>query len=88
MPGLRSCRVRGMSVMIKILAVDDEERILRLIRNALEKEGYEVDAVSDPRKLKKNRLQEYHLILLDVMMPGVDGFTLCEEIREIGRAHV
>lgn len=83
MPGLRSCRVRGMSVMIKILAVDDEERILRLIRNALEKEGYEVDAVSDPRKLKKNRLQEYHLILLDVMMPGVDGFTLCEEIRDM-----
>ena len=69
--------------MIKILAVDDEERILKLIRNAREKEGYEVDAVSDPLRIKKMRLQEYKLILLDVMMPGMDGFTLCEEIRDL-----
>ena len=69
--------------MIKILAVDDEERILKLIRNALEKEGYEVDAVSDPLRIRKMRLQEYKLILLDVMMPGMDGFTLCEEIRDL-----
>lgn len=69
--------------MIRILAVDDEERILRLIRNALEKEGYEVTAVSDPLKIRKLRLQEYQLILLDVMMPGIDGFTLCEEIRDL-----
>ena len=63
--------------MIKILAVDDEERILKLIRNALEKEGYEVDAVSDPLRIKKMRLQDYKLI------PGMDGFTLCEEIRDL-----
>ncbi len=69
--------------MIRILAVDDEERILRLIRNALEKEGYEVTVVSDPLKIRKLRLQEYQLILLDVMMPGIDGFTLCEEIRDL-----
>lgn len=69
--------------MIKILAVDDEERILKLIRNALEKEGYEVDVVSDPLRIKKMRLQDYKLILLDVMMPGMDGFTLCEEIRDL-----
>lgn len=69
--------------MIRILAVDDEERILRLIRNALEKEGYEVTAVSDPLEIRKLRLQEYQLILLDVMMPGMDGFTLCEEIRDL-----
>ena len=69
--------------MIKILAVDDEERILKLIRNALEKEGYEVDAVNDPLRIRKMRLQDYKLILLDVMMPGMDGFTLCEEIRDL-----
>ena len=69
--------------MIKILAVDDEERILKLIRNEKEKEGYEVDAVSDPLRIKKMRLQDYKLILLDVMMPGMDGFTLCEEIRDL-----
>lgn len=68
--------------MIKILAIDDDEQILRLIRNALAKEGYEVTALSDPLGLKELRLEEYQLILLDVMMPGTDGFTLCGEIRD------
>lgn len=68
--------------MIKILAIDDDEQILRLIRNALTKEGYEVTALADPLELKRLRMEEYQLILLDVMMPGIDGFTLCEEIRD------
>lgn len=68
--------------MINILAVDDEEHILRLIKNALEKEGYHVTAVSDPLALEKLSLTEYQMILLDVMMPGKDGFALCEEIRD------
>lgn len=68
--------------MIKILAIDDDEQILRLIRNALTKEGYEVTALVDPLELKRLRLEEYQLILLDVMMPGIDGFTLCEKIRD------
>lgn len=69
--------------MINILAVDDEEHILRLIKNALVKEGYRVTAVSDPLELGKLKLSEYQLILLDVMMPGKDGFALCEEIRDV-----
>lgn len=69
--------------MINILAVDDEEHILRLIKNALEKEGYHVTAVSDPLALEKLNLPEYQMILLDVMMPGKDGFALCEEIRDM-----
>lgn len=68
--------------MIKILAIDDDEQILRLIRNALTKEGYEVTALADPLELRRLRLEEYQLILLDVMMPGIDGFTLCEKIRD------
>ena len=68
--------------MIRILAVDDDEQILRLIRNALMREGYDVTALTDPIEVKRLRLEEYQLILLDVMMPGVDGFTLCEEIRD------
>ncbi len=67
--------------MTKILAVDDDVQILKLIRNALAKEGYEVTVQSDPLELKKMKLTDYQLILLDVMMPKVDGFTLCEEIR-------
>lgn len=68
--------------MTRILAVDDEEYILRLIKNALAKEGYQVDTVSNPLELDNIRLSDYQLILLDVMMPGKDGFALCEEIRD------
>lgn len=56
--------------MIRILAVDDEKGILTLIKNALEKEGYLVTAVSEPAKVSELRLRDYQLILLDVMMPG------------------
>ncbi|GFI49264.1 MAG: response regulator transcription factor [Dorea sp.] len=68
--------------MKKILAVDDDEKILKLIRNALAKEGYEVTVQNDPLKLEELKLTDYQLILLDVMMPGIDGFTLCEKIRD------
>lgn len=68
--------------MINILAVDDEKHILRLIQNALAREGYHVTVVSDPQELEKLKLTEYQLILLDVMMPGKDGFALCGEIRD------
>lgn len=70
-------------IMTKILAVDDKKEILKLIKHALEKEGYEVTAVEDPDKVCSLKLQDYQLILLDVMMPGKDGFTLCEEIRDM-----
>ncbi len=68
--------------MIRILAVDDEEEILTLIKNALSREGYDVTVLNCPEEVKKMRLLDYHLILLDVMMPKKDGFTLCQEIRE------
>ena len=68
--------------MIKILAIDDETEILRLIRNALAKEGYEVTCVSDPAKIEAIQPETYQLILLDIMMPGKDGFTVCQELRE------
>lgn len=69
--------------MIRILAVDDDSEILLLMKRALEKEGYEVDTVEDPGRLDRDALNRYQLILLDVMMPGTDGFTLCRQIREL-----
>ena len=66
---------------VKILAVDDEKNILKLIKTALEKDGYLVYTESDPEKAVQESFAEYDLILLDVMMPGMDGFTFCERIR-------
>jgi len=68
-------------VMERILAVDDEKNILMLISNALEKDGYVVDTVADSREVLNLALPQYSLILLDVMMPGLDGYTLCEKVR-------
>lgn len=68
--------------MVRILAVDDDTGILELIRRALEHEGYLVDTISDSTEVPHQKLEQYSLILLDVMMPGIDGFTLCQELRE------
>ena len=73
--------MREGSAMIEILAIDDDEGILSVIKKALSKEGYAVTVLSDPLQLDEKNLQKYQLILLDVMMPGIDGFTLCEKIR-------
>ena len=68
----------------RILAVDDEEGILRLLKRALERDGYQVDTVSDSGKLLDGSvtLDVYDLILLDVMMPEADGFSLLEKLRD------
>lgn len=68
--------------MYRILAVDDDKGILAVIKKALEREGCLVDTVDHPEKLRQIKLNTYQLILLDVMMPGTDGFTLCSQIRD------
>ncbi len=67
--------------MSKILAVDDDNAVLALIKNILQKDGHIVTTISDSNKVLSQQLGEFELILLDVMMPGVDGFTLCQNIR-------
>ncbi|MGO5053886.1 response regulator transcription factor [Lachnospiraceae bacterium LCP25S3_G4] len=67
--------------MSKILAVDDEKEILNLIRNTLRKDGHDVTCVQSMEELKENQISKYDLILLDVMMQDIDGYTICKKIR-------
>ncbi len=67
--------------MANILAVDDEQAILILIQRILTKDGHQVTVVSEPKEVRKLKLEYFDLILLDVMMPEIDGFSLCKEIR-------
>lgn len=68
----------------KILLVDDEVDILEFISYNLEKEGFVVFTASNGREgLKLAEKHQPHLILLDLMMPEMDGITACEEIRKI-----
>ncbi|MDQ0350889.1 two-component system response regulator ResD [Alkalibacillus filiformis] len=72
-----------MSEEAKILVVDDEERIRRLLRLYLEREGFEIDEAEDgDGALAKALDQDYDLILLDLMLPGIDGMEVCEQLRE------
>lgn len=68
--------------MAKILAVDDEPAIWN-DRKHLNKDGHLVTKVSNPLKINMEELHRYDLILLDIMMPGIDGFELCKRIRAL-----
>jgi two-component system, OmpR family, alkaline phosphatase synthesis response regulator PhoP len=67
----------------KILIVDDEENIVELIKFNLEKNGYKVlTAVNGIDGLKLAKIEVPQLILLDLMLPGMDGYDVCKEIRK------
>ena len=69
--------------MSKILIIDDDLEICSLVKRALEKEGHQVTSQPDPIQAETMPLDLFDfLILLDVMMPGKDGFTLFRDIRE------
>jgi two-component system alkaline phosphatase synthesis response regulator PhoP len=70
---------------MRILLVEDEENLMEAIRLNLEMEGYAVDpVVTGTDALQKLRKEKYDLAVLDVMLPGIDGFTICETVRKEG----
>ena len=72
-----------MSEMIKLLVVDDEERIRRLLKMYLEREGYVVEEAENGQVALQLALEnEYNCILLDIMMPEKDGIEVITELRE------
>ncbi|TCO77938.1 response regulator YycF [Marinisporobacter balticus] len=67
----------------KVLVVDDERSISEILKFNLEKEGYEVSVASDGEEAVQKAYQvEPEIILLDVMLPKMDGFQVCKKIRE------
>ncbi len=69
--------------MPKILIIEDEKNIAELERDYLEVNGFESEiAGTGEEGLRKAFDNQYDLILLDLMLPGIDGFELCKKIRE------
>ena len=67
----------------KVLVVDDEKLIVKGIRFSLEQDGMEVDCAYDGEEaLNMAKANEYDMILLDIMLPKMDGFEVCQAIRE------
>jgi two-component system alkaline phosphatase synthesis response regulator PhoP len=76
-------RERSGSMAKKILAVDDEKNIIRLIEVNLEREGYTVVTAGDGKEaLEKVALEQPDLVVLDVMMPYLDGFEVLHELKK------
>jgi DNA-binding response OmpR family regulator len=75
--------MRGHSQRVKILVVDNDPQLLRLLVRNLQVEGYEVltayDGEQVPRQVEANSPD---LILLDLILPGLDGFQVCQRVRE------
>ena len=73
--------------MAKVLIADDEEGLLELLRFSLDADGYEVVAASDGKKALNYALKEkFDLIILDVMMPHMDGYHVASEITQDPKA--
>ena len=69
--------------MQKILVVDDEKNIVDIIKFNLKREGYDVITAENGREaIEKNEAEKPDLIMLDIMMPEVDGYEACKKIRE------
>ena len=70
--------------MSKILIVEDEESIAELEKDYLELSGFEVEIENDGSSgLDKALKEDYDLLILDLMLPGTDGFEICKRVREV-----
>ena len=72
-----------MAVKNKILVVDDEEALRTVLSTELEGEGYQVNTAADGEEaIKILGSQQFHLILLDIKMPNVDGFEVLKYVKQ------
>lgn len=69
---------------LSVLVVDDEKDILEYINDLLTAEGYEVTTLDDPKQaLERIRVEIFHIVMLDLMMPAMSGLELLAQIREV-----
>jgi len=90
LPGLKTdngnIRIFGerYSMLMNILVVEDEQKVAAFLRNGLEEQGHSVDVAYDGLMGEKLALQkDYHVILLDVILPLANGLDVCRRIREV-----
>jgi DNA-binding response OmpR family regulator len=75
--------------ILRVLIVDDEERIRDMIKEYISLDGFEADEASDGMEaLGLIKQKEYSMVILDVMMPKMDGWSTCREIRKISKVPV
>lgn len=70
---------------MRILIAEDERKLASLLKRGFEREGMAVDVAHEgPQALSRGQATEYDAIVLDVMLPGLDGFKVCRALREAG----
>jgi two-component system OmpR family response regulator len=76
----------GIPRVVRLLVVEDEERLARALQRGLSREGYAVDVLGDGRRalMRLTGEEEYDLVVLDIVLPGVDGMTICRTMRDRG----
>lgn len=78
-----------MSTSPRVLVVDDEQPLARIIGSYLESEGFQVDLAFDgPSALASAKANQPDLIVLDLMLPGVDGIEVCRQVRTFSDCYV
>ncbi len=71
---------------MRVLVAEDEVRMAALLKRGLEEEGYSVDTVYDgPTALWAATEQDYAVVVLDILLPGLDGFEVCQKLRKENR---
>ncbi len=79
---IEPCAEKTIEGAVRVLVVDDEPNIVEFLRVGLGYEGYQVDVVMDGNAaIEHVRLNHYDLVILDVMLPGPDGFEICKRVR-------
>src|SRR6202163_2727824 len=79
----------AMPLSSKVLVVDDEVHIVELARLYLTREGYEVEGVGDGAQAMTRFVQlKPDLVILDIMLPGTDGLTICKETRKLSQVPI